>query len=150
MIFYLGHKSIINSTLIHPDLPYIVTAGVEKDILLHSPTSSSPSCGNMQRTPKEVRVLGEDDAADRMMYMQALAGFNGVSGEDSETMTIMMFDQLSYNFHDVCAPLTLSASIIREEGDVDVFGMRKWSEDAESSDEEADGGDDEVDADELL
>ena len=93
MTFYLGHKSIINSTLIHPDLPYIITSGVEKNILLHSPTSSSPSCSNMQRTPEEVRALGEDDTADRIMYMQALAGFDVVSGEDSETMTIMMFDQ---------------------------------------------------------
>jgi len=93
MIFYLGHKSIINSTLIHPDLPYIVTSGVEKDILLHSPTLSSPSFSNMQRTPEEVRALGDDDTADRIMYMQAIAGFDVVSGEDSETMTIMMFDQ---------------------------------------------------------
>ena len=57
---------------------------------------------------------------------------------------------MSYSYHNDCTPLTLITSILREEGDADVFGMRKWSEDADSSDEGSDGGDDEVDADELL
>ena len=36
-----GHESIVNSALIHPHHPYILTAGIERYIRLHSPTASS-------------------------------------------------------------------------------------------------------------
>lgn len=32
-----GHRSIVNSIACHPELPYIITAGVEKVVRLHSP-----------------------------------------------------------------------------------------------------------------
>jgi WD repeat-containing protein 22 len=85
----------VNTTLIHPDLPYIVTAGIEKDVILHSPKPSSPCFNDMQRSPTEVRTLGSDAAADRAAYIRALTEFDMVGGdqEDPEIMTIMMFDQ---------------------------------------------------------
>lgn len=91
-----GHESIVNSTLIHPHLPYIVTAGVEKNVVLHSPKASSPCCTDMQLTSPNVRNLDADGTADRTAYVRALTDFDIVTGEeseDSETMTIRMFDQ---------------------------------------------------------
>lgn len=94
---YPGHNSIINSTLIHPHFLHIVTAGIENDIRLHSPTPNSPCSKDMALTPTDVRQLGDDEDADRMVFLRALAGFHGVDvmdeDEDPERTTIMMFDQ---------------------------------------------------------
>ncbi|KAF5382441.1 hypothetical protein D9615_002712 [Tricholomella constricta] len=112
-----GHKSIVNATLFHPHLPHIITCGIEKDIILHSPTPASPCVPNLERASTDVRVLSNYDDEDRSVYFRALAGM--VPEEDSETSTIMMFDH-----------------ILREEGEVDVFGVRRWSGDSDSSDED--------------
>jgi hypothetical protein len=51
----------------------------------------------MELTPTDVRQLGEDEEADRMVYLRALAGFHSPDpmddDEDPERTTIMMFDQ---------------------------------------------------------
>lgn len=51
----------------------------------------------MELTPTNVRQLGDDEDADRMVYLRALAGLHGPDvmddEEDLERTTIMMFDQ---------------------------------------------------------
>ncbi|RDB14747.1 DDB1- and CUL4-associated factor 5 [Hypsizygus marmoreus] len=124
-----GHKSIVNSVVFHPHLLHIVTSGVERDIVLHSPTPSSPCCAKLELTPTEVRSLGVDEQEDRIVYFRALAGFGMLlENEDSERATIMMFDH-----------------ILREEGEVDVFSVRRWSGGSDSSDSEEEDEDDDDD-----
>ncbi|KAF8073953.1 WD40 repeat-like protein [Lyophyllum atratum] len=119
-----GHRSIVNSALFHPNLPHILTCGIEKDIILHSPIPASPCVPNLERTSTEIRNMSDDDDA-RSVYFRTLAGFDpGVDG-DAEMATIMMFDH-----------------ILREEGETDVFSLRKWSGDSDSSDEELNGDSD--------
>jgi len=91
----LGHSSIVNTTLIHPHLLYIATAGIERDIRLHSPTPNSPCSKNMQLTPTDVRQLGDNEDANRIVYLRALAGLPDAMDDDDnpERTTIMMFDQ---------------------------------------------------------
>lgn len=125
-----GHSSIVNATLIHPHFLHIVTAGIEKDIRLHSPTPTSPCSRDMELTNTDVRELGDDEEADRMAYLRALPGLHGPEAldddEDPERTTIMMFDH-----------------ILREEGEVDVFDTRRWvpasSEEGEDSSDDEDG-----------
>ncbi|KAF9464101.1 WD40 repeat-like protein [Collybia nuda] len=123
-----GHKSIVNSTLIHPHFLHILTSGIEKDILLHSPTAISPCSNDMQLTSTDVRALSGDDDEDRTIYFRALTGHHEPDSmdndEDSETVTVRMFDH-----------------ILREEGQVDLFETRRWSDDS-SDDEEGDSLDD--------
>jgi hypothetical protein len=51
----------------------------------------------MGLTPTDVRQLGDDEEADRMVYLRALAGLHGADAmdddDDPERTTIMMFDQ---------------------------------------------------------
>lgn len=51
----------------------------------------------MQRTSTDVRILNDDDEQDRTIYYQALAGFHEPDSmddeDDSETVTLRMFDQ---------------------------------------------------------
>lgn len=50
-----GHLSIVNTTLIHPVLPIIATAGIERHIILHSPTPSAPWATELPLTPTTTR-----------------------------------------------------------------------------------------------
>jgi WD repeat-containing protein 22 len=81
----------------HPHFLHIVTSGIEKDILLHSPAANSPCSRDMERTSTDVRVLSDDeDDLDRSIYFRALAGFPPPemdNEEGSERITIQMFDQ---------------------------------------------------------
>ncbi|EPQ54415.1 WD40 repeat-like protein, partial [Gloeophyllum trabeum ATCC 11539] len=52
-----GHKSIVNSAVIHPQMPVVLTAGIERDIILHSATSTSPSFEDLDETDTFVRPL---------------------------------------------------------------------------------------------
>ncbi|GAA5884366.1 hypothetical protein JCM1840_004780 [Sporobolomyces johnsonii] len=45
------HRSIVNTTLFHPTLPYLVTSGVKKVIICHSPSPSSSSTRLQSRSP---------------------------------------------------------------------------------------------------
>lgn len=58
-----GHKSIVNATLFHPHLLLMATSGVEKDIIMHSPTASSPCFNELERTETATRAP-EDDFND--------------------------------------------------------------------------------------
>lgn len=71
---------------------HVVTAGIEKDIILHSPTPGSPCTQDLRETPRDVRSIGDDDDEDRLIYFQSLVG--ALRDEDrDEERTIRMFDQ---------------------------------------------------------
>jgi len=55
-----GHLSIVNTTLIHPVLPLIATAGIERQVVLHSPTPNTPWATNLPLTPAMTRSLPSD------------------------------------------------------------------------------------------
>lgn len=71
-----GHVSIVNSSVIHPYLPHIFTAGIEKDIVLHSTTPTS-LFGELELTNREPREL--NDFADV---------------DEDERETVMFFDSI--------------------------------------------------------
>lgn len=95
----LGHTSIVNTAVFHPHFLHIVTSGVERRMVLHSPTPSSPCTQDLSRSPTEVRELDADGTSDRVNYYQALIGAFTTVGEPelaedlSERRTISMFDQ---------------------------------------------------------
>lgn len=100
----------MNNALIHPHTAHIVTAGIERDILLHSPTPSSTCTQDLARTELDVRALPPPAADDNARYLRALFGSHPTmpleegsleaeaqaqaeAGLDRET--IQLFDQLS-------------------------------------------------------
>ncbi|KJA21206.1 hypothetical protein HYPSUDRAFT_141104 [Hypholoma sublateritium FD-334 SS-4] len=120
-----GHNSIVNTTIFHPHFLQVVTAGIEKDIILHSPTPTSPCAQDLQPSPTNVRRLrAEVEEEDRINYLSALLSPEPTTVGDlaSERQTISLFDH-----------------IIREEGTRDVFSQRPWRSPT-SSDSEADVG----------
>jgi WD repeat-containing protein 22 len=98
-----GHNSIVNTTLIHPHLPHVVTSGVERDIILHSPTPSSPCTLDLQSSPKTVREPSSGPTNLRQLVAE--------DGHDSESRTINFFD-----------------FILLQEGEADAFDVRQWDE----------------------
>ncbi|KDR82852.1 hypothetical protein GALMADRAFT_238461 [Galerina marginata CBS 339.88] len=128
-----GHKSIVNTTVFHPHLLHIATAGIEKNVILHSPTPSSPCTQNLDSSPVTVRkLLGDEDDKDRENYYAAMLGLIPADSENdqNERQTLSFFDH-----------------ILREEGNADVFAQRPWKS-PDVSDEEEDQ-DSDSDADDL-
>ncbi|KAH7915613.1 WD40 repeat-like protein [Hygrophoropsis aurantiaca] len=126
-----GHNSIVTTVAIHPTMLHIVTAGIERNIILHSPTPNSPCTQNLSLTSPVMRTLRDPKREDYDRVLRALMrgystlpGDNGGSSTDDET--ISLFDH-----------------ILRQEGEGDVFALRSWN-DSESEDAESDGsgGDD--------
>ncbi|KAF9262873.1 WD40 repeat-like protein [Marasmius fiardii PR-910] len=125
-----GHNSIVNTTLIHPVLPLIATAGIERDIRLHSPTKSAPFKNEMEISPTEVRRLTEDDDPERTRRAVLGSLFRDAAGYDferdrEEVTTVALFD-----------------GILRIEGQADPFEVRRWvpdNADAESGGESESG-----------
>ncbi|KAF8967182.1 WD40 repeat-like protein [Flammula alnicola] len=118
-----GHNSIVNTAAFHPHFLHVVTAGVEKNIFLHSPTPSSPCTQNLQPSPANVRQLSdEDNDEDRSNYLSALLGVRpltvGDVDEAAERQTLSLFDH-----------------ILREEGGADVFSQRPWNSPGSSESE---------------
>ncbi|KAL7280024.1 hypothetical protein ACG7TL_006438 [Trametes sanguinea] len=117
-----GHDSIVNSALIHPDRPYLLTAGIERFIRLHSPTSTTPSTEPLPLTPQEVRTVPPTDPNSRQLLLRAMGLIDDPTDEaDDDTQAIALFDQ-----------------ILRTEGDGDVFDIRPRGPGFEMSDSEDD------------
>ena len=74
----------------HPYLPLLLTAGVERHIIMHSPTSTCPCAEDMQLTPTEVRELPGPNVNDRRRMIRALT--SGRDPDDDEN-TIALFDE---------------------------------------------------------
>jgi WD repeat-containing protein 22 len=93
----VGHKSIVNTTLIHPSFLHILTSGVERHIILHATTESSPCALNLARTDTDVRNLPGGTPEDRERFIRALHGSRPVFEESDESGdefdTIPLFDQ---------------------------------------------------------
>ncbi|ESK95196.1 wd repeat domain 22 [Moniliophthora roreri MCA 2997] len=116
-----GHDSIVNSTLIHPYFPLVVTAGVERDIRLHNPTKSAPFSQEMELSPVRARQLSDSSTAAEARVINALllGGIDPVDADDSERDTIRLFDR-----------------ILRMEGEADPFVVRSWVPDDENDDDD--------------
>ncbi|TDL22196.1 WD40 repeat-like protein [Rickenella mellea] len=66
-----GHRSIVNTTLIHPHFPQIVTAGIERHITLHSPSAFAPNVTAFELTDPNVRRLPEANREQTRRYLEA-------------------------------------------------------------------------------
>lgn len=123
-----GHKSIVNSVLFHPSLLHIATAGIERHIILHSPTKSSPCTKDLMPTSTTTRTLPVGTPEDHSRLLRAIATGSGTIDSDEDAETIALFDE-----------------IIRTEGEGrDIFSSR-GCDDSEGEDE--DGDEDESDED---
>ncbi|THH27002.1 hypothetical protein EUX98_g7186 [Antrodiella citrinella] len=114
-----GHKSIVNSTLIHPRYPMIFTSGVERHIVAHSPLPSSPCIPDLPLTPEKVRSVPRQNVNDTRLYVRAL--LSGRSDDEEDRATIALFDH-----------------ILREEGEQDLFEVpsRIWDPDDDEMEED--------------
>ncbi|KAI9464962.1 WD40 repeat-like protein [Lactarius psammicola] len=126
-----GHISIVNTTLIHPVLPVIATAGIERHIILHSPTPSAPWATELPPTPTTTRPLpsGGPSPTDPsvlrlLMRLSTITEVDESMGEDARS--IAYFDM-----------------ILQREGTRDLFSHRPP---AMPSDDDADDGHDLVDS----
>ena len=93
-----GHHSIVNTALMHPTFPAILTAGIERNILLHSPTPATPfmPSSSLSLTPTEVRALPAEETPESARLVRRALGmsFAGESDEpDDDSMSIALFDQ---------------------------------------------------------
>lgn len=123
-----GHQSIVNTTLFHPTLPYLVTCGIEKAIRVHS----SGANDGVAREPFVQRVKG------------TLKQTDGESDDDSEG-----------EYDDEGQAVTTTESVktleyfdrvLEREGRGPSFGMMSWRlgfplHDNDDSDVESEGGD---------
>jgi hypothetical protein len=126
-------------------------------------------------SPLDVRQLDErDDQADRQIYLNALLGARTIDGDNNdnnnnndaddsdagERETISFFDQsvffllcfIDFPLKELLLIRGFESSLLREEGQTDVFLNRRLSfEDEDSeSDEEGDPDDDDDDDEDLL
>ncbi|KAF9061447.1 WD40-repeat-containing domain protein [Rhodocollybia butyracea] len=109
-----GHNSIVNTTLIHPYFPLILTAGIERTVTLHSPLPSCPFSQQLSLTPQEVRQLPNDTTIEEARVIDSLLlGLSDPadrnSPDEAELDTIRLFDR-----------------ILRIEGEADPFDVRPW------------------------
>ncbi|KAI0712040.1 WD40 repeat-like protein [Earliella scabrosa] len=96
-----GHQSIVNTALMHPYRPYILTAGIERYIRLHSPTEASPCTEPLSLTPTDVPTPGSRRMAaasllDELMDEddddeQAIALFDGILLQEMHGDVFMMY-----------------------------------------------------------
>lgn len=92
--FSKGHKSIVNSAVIHPSFLHIVTSGVERDIVLHGTAPSSPCTFGMDLTDTRERQLPPSAPGDRERMLLALRTAREFDRESAEELeTIALFDQ---------------------------------------------------------
>lgn len=130
-----GHLSIVNTALMHPTFPAILTAGIERNILVHSPTPATPflPSGSLTVTPPEVRALPVEDTTESRRLV--LLGMSSAEPED-DSMSITLFDQYVPSMPLTCLCHLFDCRILRQEGCVDVFQARRC--DNEYEDEEMD------------
>ena len=147
-----GHKSIVNSVLFHPSLLHIVTAGIERHVILHSPTKSSPCTRNLELTPASVRALPEGTREDRTRFFRAISLGLGTNEMDEDEDTVALFDEYVFQSCErtdsVAGELMMVCRrIIRTEGEGrDIFLSRRCDEsDDEEEDEDEDDSDEDVD-----
>lgn len=62
----------MNTVLMHPTLPHIVTSGIERHVILHSPTPSSQCASDLVLTSQRTRRLISFDSPDEEREDQRL------------------------------------------------------------------------------
>ena len=73
---------------------HIVTAGVERDMVLHGPAPSSPCTSGLGTTDRNVRKILPMEPEDRERVFRALSTALGQDSNDTEELeTIALFDQ---------------------------------------------------------
>ncbi|KAG9315850.1 WD40-repeat-containing domain protein [Chiua virens] len=120
-----GHRSIVNAVAMHPSLLHIVTSGIERHVLLHSPTCASPVVPRLSETPSETRRLGEPTLQDSAHFLRTLLlGPHPTLHEDLD------------DAGDEEEAITLFDHILNQEGGGDVFTLRHWgNEDSDAEDD---------------
>ena len=90
-----GHDSIVNTALCHPYEPYILTAGIERYIRLHSPTAASPSTEPLLPTPKTVRTIASSSPGAHDVFLRAMGMLDDADLDDGDddSQSIALFDQ---------------------------------------------------------
>ena len=90
---HLGHLSIVNTTLIHPILPVIATAGIERHVILHSPTPNAPWGADLLPTRTNTRPLPSGGPAPSdpsvlrlLMRLSAMTEVDESMGEDARSI----------------------------------------------------------------
>jgi WD repeat-containing protein 22 len=78
----------------HPRFLHVVTSGVERDIIVHNATASSPCLQNLTVTPTEVRRRSDGGRTD--WFAEAVAGPHLTMRDEldeSESPIIEVFDK---------------------------------------------------------
>ena len=94
-----GHKSIANTIIIHPVFPIIMSAGIERDILMHSPSPSSPSGYDFPLTSTDAREIPEASIYTNRRLMATLMDIDTPlqpeedHGVDENGRVIALFDE---------------------------------------------------------
>lgn len=83
----------MNSVLFHPSLLHIVTSGIERHVILHSPTKSSPCAQDLTLTPTTVRTLPVSSTDDHSRFLRAMSLGLGTGDLSEEAETIALFDE---------------------------------------------------------
>lgn len=96
---FTGHKSIVNTALFHPHAPQVLTAGIERGVLLHS----AVRLGGMRETPRGVRELpaGNEESEEEQRVRRRLLGGEvdeRREAEDGDEGTIALFDECVHGF----------------------------------------------------
>ncbi|KAJ7851678.1 WD40 repeat-like protein [Mycena olivaceomarginata] len=109
-----GHSSIVNTVLVHPHMLLAASAGIEAEVVLHGAVDSL--LGGMKRTPARVRKIGEAWGPEPLEVEEDDEGQEGSEDgwdvervADDQGRTIRLFDGL-----------------LRAEGSIDVFAVRRW------------------------
>ncbi|KAL1745791.1 WD40-repeat-containing domain protein [Schizophyllum fasciatum] len=149
-----GHDSIVNTTLFHPTLPHIATAGIERDVLIHGPTSGSPCVARLRRSPpsEAVRTVGsseEEGALSSHQYWCEVLGVeeNELQPSDDEISEVRGGERENSAAHarqdaanaNERRTIGMFDYILRMEGSVDVWeamDVRVHGSGEDSSDEE--------------
>ena len=119
----------MNNTLVHPSYLHIVTSGIERHIILHGVSSSSPCTSDLDLTEPKVRDLPDETPEELENYFRASTGTYPLVDDDNEQSeegfdTTLLFDQSvisQLKFHSLSYSLALR--ILRQEGGSDVFGV---------------------------
>jgi len=129
-----GHLSIVNTTLIHPVLPLIATAGIERQVVLHSPMPNTPWATNLPLTPTTTRSLPSEGLglADPSSILRLLIRMNTVMEPDES----LGEDARSIAYFDM---------ILQRESERDLFALRHPAM-ASDDDADDDGYDIEIDS----
>lgn len=132
----------MNSVLFHPSLLHIVTAGIERHVILHSPTKSTPCAEDLTFTSTSVRGLSAGSPDDHSRFLHAVSSGVGTDDLDEDAETIALFDECVLPDRGSSGDLTTVCRILRTEGEGrDIFLSRSCNESGDEDEDVSDGDD---------